>query len=253
MLYSAKLATLSIVATAALLGGQTMCAAYVPPPEEPSSEVVLSGQCKVPVCADIDFGNYSFRYYSPDRTMHVRFIPKDACECQKIRRIEGDYIKLSVETRDGKTAPNVSMLRIYPPAHPRANSANMTTWQQYSRSKNDVDEIGDFQWEGDSFPSYRVFRSRLPLGQSSYNYFFVPRSAEFNFPGHRQPIAFDIPNGHPRYGNDGKVGFTASAQVEIAPGVHFFQFFNPRLNRSDDWVASMERSAEVIDARLFPK
>ena len=91
-----------------------MCAAYVPPPEEPSSEVVLSGQCKVPVCADIDFGNYSFRYYSPDRTMHVRFIPKDACECQKIRRIEGDYIKLSVETRDGKTAPNVSMLRIYP-------------------------------------------------------------------------------------------------------------------------------------------
>lgn len=236
-----------------------MCAAYVLPPEEPSSEVVQSGQCKVPVCADIDFGNYSFRYYSPDRTMHVRFIPKDACECQEIRRIKSDYITLSVETRDGKTAPNVSVLRLYPPNHPhppnhpRANSANMTTWQRYSRSKNDFDEIGDFQWEGDTFPSYRVFRSRPPRGQPSYNYFFVPRSAEFNFPGHRQAIAFDIPNGHPRYGNGGKVSFTASAEVEIAPGIHFFQFFYPRLNRSDDWVASMERSAEVIDARLFPK
>jgi hypothetical protein len=249
---SAKLATLSIVTTAALLGGPTMCAAYVPPLEEPSSEVVQSGQCKVPVCGDIDFGTHSFRYYAPDRTNRVRFIPKGACECQEIRRIAGDHVVLSVETRDGKTWPNVSVLRIYPPDHPRANSANMTTWERYTRKGSDFDEIREFEWDGDTFATFRVFRSRYSRGKIN-DYFFVPRSAGFNFPNQSQPIAFDIPNGHPRHGKDGEASPTFSAEVQLAPSVHFFQFFSPRLIPSNNWIAAMERSAEVIDARLFPK
>ena len=84
-------------------------------------------------------------------------------------------------------------------------------------------------------------------------YFFVPKSAQFNFLGHRQPIAFDIPLGHPHYDNVGKLWDTVGGQVELASSVHFFQFFSPHLVASDDWITAMERSAEVIDARLFPK
>jgi hypothetical protein len=239
--------------TAALIALPVNAKGYTLRPEEPTKEAIQSGRCEVPVCADVDFGNYSFRYYAPDRTTLIRFIPKGACECQKIRRISGDHIVLSVEPRDGRTAPNVSVIRTYPPDHPRANSASVTTWERYSRTKNDFDEISDFQWEGDSFPSYRVFRSRHPRGQSSHNYFLVPKSAEFNFPDHGQPIAFSIPLGHPLYDNIGKLSSSASGRVELTKGIHFFQFFTPRLVPSDDWVTSMEGTADVIDARLFPK
>lgn len=223
---------------------------------EPTQEVIQSGQCQVPVCADIDLGNYSFRYYAPDRTTRIRFIPKGACQCQKIRRINtynSSSFKMEVETRDGKLAPNVSALRVFPPDHPRANSANITTWDRYSRTKAEFEEISDFQFDGDSFSSFRVFRSRYSRADAVHDYFFVPRSVEFNFPGRTQPIAFNIPFGHPRYSKDGKVSLTVNGDVKLAEGVHFFQFFYPRLNPSDEWVASMERSAEVIDARLFPK
>jgi hypothetical protein len=221
-------------------------------PEEPTKEVIQSGLCEVPVCAEVDFGDYYFRYYAADRAARVRHISKGTCECKKIRRIDGDHIVLGVETRDGKFAPNVSVLRIYPPGHPRKNSANMTTWEEYSRSVNDFDEISDFQFDGDSFPSFRVFRSRRPRGEA-HMYFFVPKSAQFNFLGHKQPIAFNIPLGHPHYDNTGKLWSTVGSQVELASSVHFFQFFSPHLVPSDDWITSMERSAEVIDARLFPK
>jgi hypothetical protein len=240
--------------TAALIALPVSAEGYPLFPEEPTKEVIQSGLCEVPVCAEVDFGDYYFRYYAPDRTTRVRYISKGACECKKIRRIDGDHIVLSVETReDGKFAPNVSVLRIYPPGHPRKNSANMTTWEQYSRSVNDFDEISDFQFDGDAFPSFRVFRSRRPRGREAHLYFFVPKSAQFNFLGHRQPIAFNIPLWHPNYDNTGKLWSTVSGQVELASSVHFFQFFSPHLVPSDDWITSMERSAEVIDARLFPK
>jgi len=222
-----------------------------PPPEEPTREVIHSGYCRVPVCADIDFGNYNFRYYAPDRTITIQLVPKGACECEKIRRIPGDYIRIGVVTRDGQTSPNVSVLRIYPPDHPRANSANITTWERYNRKRSDFDEISAFEWDGDTFATYRVFRSRYSRGNMR-DYFFVPRSGEFNSPNYSQPIAFEIPNGHPSRGNE-KESLTVSAQVRLAPGVHFFQFMSPRLVPSNNWIEAMERSAEVIDARLFPK
>lgn len=239
--------------TATLIAFPVGAKAYQPFPEEPTKEVVQSGLCEVPVCAEVDFGDYYFRYYAPDRTISVRNISKGTCECKKIRRIDGDSINIVVETKDGKSAPNVHVRRIYPPGHPRENSANMTTWQMYSRSVNDFDEISDFQFDGDSFPSFRVFRSRRPRGREAHLYFFVPKSAQFNFLSHRQPIAFDIPLGHPLYDNRGKLWSTVSGQVELASSVHFSQFFSPHLVPSDDWITSMEQSAEVIDARLFPK
>lgn len=248
----ARATTLSIASIAAFFFALTLCAKGEQRPEEPTYEVIQSGHCQVPVCTDIDFGAHNFRYYAPDRTIRIRFIPKGACECQKTRRISTDYIRLSVETPDGKTAPNVSVLRTYPPGHPRAKSAEVTTWKQYTRIENDFEEISDFKLDGDTFPSFRVFRSRYSRG-AIRDYFFAPRSAEFSVRGQKQRIAFTFPFGHPIYGKDGKIRSRVVAQVQLATGIHFFQFFTPRLSPSDDWVASMERSAEVIDARLFPK
>jgi len=239
--------------TAALIALPVNAKGYTLRPEEPTKEAIQSGRCEVPVCAEVDFGDYYFRYYAPDRTTRVRYVSKGTCACKKIRRIDGDYIKIGVETSDGKFAPNVSVLRIYPPGHPKGNRGNMTTWERYSRSVNDFDEISDFQFDGDAFPSFRVFRSRRPRGREAHMYFFVPKSAQFNFLGHKQPIAFDIPLGHPIYDNTGKLWSTVSGQVELASSVHFFQFFSPHLVPSDDWITSMEGTAEVIDARLFPK
>jgi hypothetical protein len=220
----AKAPTLSIASMAAFFFALTLCARGEPLLEEPTREVIQSGHCQVSMCADIDFGDYNFRYYAPDRTIRIRFIPKGACECQKIRRISGDYIRLGVKTRDGKTAPNVSLLRIYPPGHPRANRANTTTWERYTRTKNDFDEISDFQWDGDRFPSFHVLRSRYNRGRAAHDYFFVPRSDEFNFQGQRQPIAFNIPLGHPIYGNDGKISFTVGAKLSSPRAFISFSF-----------------------------
>jgi hypothetical protein len=245
---------LGSLAAAAVIALPFSAESYPLFPEEPAKEVIQSDLCVVPVCAEVDFGDYKFRYYAPDRTSRVRYIAKGTCKCSKIRQIEGDHIALSVETReDGKFAPNVSVLRIYPPGHPRKNSANMTTWEQYSRTANEYDEISDFQLDGDSLSSFRVFRSRRPRGREAYLYFFVPRSAQFNFPDREQPVAFDMPRGFPLYDSTGKWPPTVSAQVELTSSVHFFQFFSPRLIPSNDWISAMERSAEVINERLFPK
>src|SRR5687768_4525549 len=55
-------------------------------PVEPAPEMVQSGQCRVPVCTDFDFGDHAFRVYAPERPQLLRFIPKGACQCATVRQ-----------------------------------------------------------------------------------------------------------------------------------------------------------------------
>jgi hypothetical protein len=237
----------------AILFGIAGSAKGAPPlPEEPTREQVESGVCRIPVCAEVAFEGYNFRYYAPGRTIRLGFIPKGACECGSVRRIGDDNFKVSVAARDGKIFPNVSVIHVYPAGHRRARSGNMTTWMRYFQHKNDFDEVDDFQWDGDTFPDHHVFRSRNGRGRSLNDYFFVPRLAEFNFRGRGRPIAFNTPLGYPTYGDDEKIDSAAASQVELTAGIHIFQVFKPRLVPSRDWVTSMEAVAEAIDQRLFP-
>ena len=239
-----------IAASLFVMTGEAMGA---PPfPEEPAPEVIKSGLCRVPVCAEVDFGIYNFRYYAPDRASTIRSIPRGACACEKIRRIQGRHINFNLETGDGKITPGVNVLRSYPPESPRAKAANATTWEEYDRVKGDFDEVNDFKWNGDTFSSFHVFRSRYSRREVR-DYFFVPRLNEFRIGGQGQPIAFTPAFGFPIGEQGGTARFRVFAQVRLAPGVLLFQFFSPQLVPSNDWIASMESSAEFIESRLFAK
>ena len=219
--------------------------------EEPTREVIQSGVCRVTVCTEFDFGNSSFRFYAPDRTSTIRSIPKGACSCEKIRRLQGRHINFDLETKDGSIVAGVNVLRGSPPESPRAKAADATTWEEYDRAKGDFDEVSDFRWKADTFSSFQVFRSRYSR-RATRDYFLVPRLNEFRAGGQRQSIAFTPAFGFP-IGESGTARFRAFAQVRLDPGVLMFQFFSPQLVPSDDWVTSMERSAEFVEQRLFVK
>ena len=227
-------------------------ASGAPPfPEEPTREVIRSGVCRVPVCTEFDLGNSSFRFYAPDRTSTIRSIPKGACSCEKIRRLQGRHINFDLETEDGSIVAGVNVLRGSPAESPRAKAVNATTWEEYDRAKGDFDEVSGFHWKADHFSSFQVFRSRYSRRETR-DYFLVPRLNEFRAGGQRQSIAFTSAFGFP-VGEGGTARFRVFAQVRLASGVLMFQFFSPQLVPSGDWVTSMERSAEFVEQRLFAK
>src|SRR5262249_37268828 len=115
---------------AAALG--TLLVAWIEPAKEPAPEVIQAGNCQAPVCTSIDFGDYSFRYYAPARTNLIRFIPKGACRCGLVGSDDTNFsgsIVLSLETPDGRTMHNISVLRVWPPGHPRARWPVETTFE----------------------------------------------------------------------------------------------------------------------------
>src|SRR5215471_10408436 len=125
--------TLALLAAGAVFIAWSGTAQGFPDPEEPTPEVIGSGTCQIPVCASIDFGDYFFRYYAPDRSILIRYIPKGACQCRSVRSVDANFsgsILLSVETPDGRKMHSVSVLRIEP-GHPRAIWPESTTYERY--------------------------------------------------------------------------------------------------------------------------
>jgi hypothetical protein len=227
-----------------------------PAPEEPTPDVIRSGTCRIPVCTSIDFGDYFFRYYAPDRSILIRFIPKGACQCGSIHSGNANFngtVVLSVETPDGRTMHSVSVLRIWPSGHPRARPER-TTYEEFLSEEKYLDELSDFHWKDDHFSAFRVFRARQIYALGARRYSFVPKAAQFHFRGESQPIVFTTPLAR-RLDDEAfeADGPKVAAQVRLSETVQFFQFFVPRLIPSDGWIAAMERTAEMIDTRLMPK
>jgi hypothetical protein len=82
----------------------------------------------------------------------------------------------------------------------------------------------------------------------------VPRDNTLRVRGKPQPIAFRNPLGSAlessEYTNDGP---RVSARLRLTPTMHVYQFFIPRLTRSDDWMRATADVAAAIEARLSPK
>jgi hypothetical protein len=226
-------------------------------PVEPTLTEINSQpkSCVVSVCMDIDFGDAYFRYYARDRVILLRHIPRGTCSCQSVRsgdRAFNSQITFSVETPAGKKMPNVNLLRIFPPGHPRANPAYRSTTSDrflHLQKQGELEEVTDFTVEGESFGSFRIFRDRKAVALGSRKYFFVPRSDDFQFQGRTQPIVFYTPLGY----RDGLKEIRVTARVRLSDGIHLYQFFNPRITPAKDWISSIELSAEMVDARLIPK
>jgi hypothetical protein len=224
--------------------------------QEPLSEVVRSGTCKVRICTEVDLGDYLFRYYAPKRTTLIRYIPKGACECSftsRDNRVDA-HILISIETPDAKQMHSITVVRINRADPSSVDRWGGTTYEEFVRLErsDQLEEISDFKWKNEDFANFRVFRGRQVSASGARRYFFVPKTGQFRFRGKSEPIVFSTPL--PRRLDAMEAdGPRVSARVHLSNEIGFFQPLIPRLFPSDTWIASMERSAEMIDTRLFPK
>jgi hypothetical protein len=216
--------------------------------------MVRSGTCVVDVCSSVDMGDYTFRYYAKEPTATaLQFIPKGGCQCKAVRltKLKRDFVTFDAVGEDGNTLRLISVVSTGRRQH------QPTTIQKFDEKRSRLQEIEGFNPGGDSLASFRIYRSRDPIGAKTYDYFLVPRDRTFSFRGESQKIAFNVPLGVREGGalpyEHGDRTPQFSAVVSLYGTIRVFQFFNPRRLSSDRWNDVLELSAQIADTRLFPK
>jgi hypothetical protein len=254
------IALCAALVAAAPVRAQAPAPAELREPVEPAPDIVKSGQCRVPVCTDFDFGDHAFRVYAPARPPLLRFIPKGACRCASVRRdTVKDKFEIDVETADGTQRPNVGLVRVPPAGESDADRASReadreTTHERFVREAAGFKEA-PFTWNEDSFAAFRVYQRLRPAARPAItDLYFVPRDNTLRVRGQPQPVAFRNPLGSAlESGEYAKDGPRVSARLRLTPTMHFYQFFIPRLTRSDEWMRATADVAAAIEARLGPK
>lgn len=245
--------------------------------KEPSYEVINSGTCIVPVCTDIEFGNYFFRLYAPDYAYPtvrkiIHDIPKGACTCQKIETQKRHYtqgIGLGVEKRDLARNYRVSIgldRSLYEGDVDKAvksrNRTYKTTFEILQERLTmtgiwEIQKTSDFlpEWKPD-FRNFTIYQSRYAGPQNTHNYFFHPNHQTLVIDGESQDVAFDTHFKFPREikrsdGVDvGRLYLEVFSTVRMHQDVFVNRAFYAATAKPDTWIQEWQDSVRVIDDRL---
>lgn len=239
------------VAIALALAALTSCSPSEPVSRdpEPAPEVIASGKCHVPVCYQLDLKASKFRIYAANRANLYHYIPKGACTCAATKNDPGFFgvaASMTFETKDGARISNVAIGR----AKGESDINLRSTYERFLSEQEKFEEVKDFEWRGFDFSEYLIYREREARGAKGdiRRYYFIPRDERVIVRGSR--IAFDTPLG--RSLNDEREQLNMATNVPLSNGIFYFQFLNPRNTPPAQWPATVEKTVELIELRLFP-
>lgn len=218
---------------------------------EPAPEMIASGKCHVPVCYELDLEDSKFRIYTANRAILYRYIPKGACSCASVRNDPGFFgsaASMRFETSDSTQIGNVAVGR----AKDSEDINLRTTYERFLSERDKFGEMSDFHYRGFDFSEYRVYRERETRGPNSDSrrYYFIPRNPQFIIRESRMEIAFHTPLA--RSLGDERQQLDVATNIRLSDNIYYFQFFNPRLTPPAQWPATVEKTVELIELRMFP-
>ncbi|MGV8996984.1 MAG: hypothetical protein ACOH12_08565 [Parvibaculaceae bacterium] len=232
---------------------------------EPSTAVVSSGQCVVPVCTDVDLGDSYLRYYSGGIAREpLEYVPKGECACEHIQVVQTVNSEISLrfypEKGSKATALGLSVAPIKcAESVSAARASRETTYEKFTRLRDAYDLVQGFRWRDDSFSTFDVYREKQTYALGLRRYMFVPKSGAIFVGDHQYPVAFETPYGlfdKPSNEREEKSNLKLSIGVEVRTSecVKIEGLFSSTKAFSGGWMETLENGVStIVTTRLFHK